>query len=595
MFPSLHRFIRQSRRGSALVMVMIFTIILSMMAVGLARYATYQTVDRARYEMYKDEFAAAEVALNKAYAQIQHMVTFGTPNFDDEIAAIGPPTVAYYKSDGSQAGDIDFSTFNVTNTFDGMDTIDDPTQRWYGLNLYQRRYRVDVVAKKTGGTADTYDAPGVTASQNLEIRFIPLYLFAIFYDPVMEIAPGPYMQVNGMVHANGNAYFQSNTGLDFMKDVTVAGDVFHGRHPNSGQSNSNAFVNFINSAGASVNMNTGSTWLDSTVANWGAMAQDRWNGHFKNSAHGVQPLSLPIPAVDNPHSIIERADPANDSNALQQEKFEYKAGMKIVRLNDGSVVGVNSSGDILPLTYTDPANPGNTKSIYKITTFYDAREGKNVDSIDIDLGNMIEANTISTAAGGPSLIPENGILYVSNEDQGTAPGVVRLVNGSLLPQSPVTEGFTVATDDPIYVKGDFNTVNQTLSMVAGDALYILSNAWQDANSATYSSRVASATEVNTVCMHGIVETANKIYSGGVENNFRFLENWSGKDFVFNGSIVIMWASQKALGVWGKSNVYSPPRRIWAWDTALGGVNGPPGAPRVVELEKKGWQIGNIHS
>ena len=44
-------------------------------------------------------------------------------------------------------------------------------------------------------------------------------------------------------------------------------------------------------------------------------------------------------------------------------------------------------------------------------------------------------------------------------------------------------------------------------------------------------------------MAGIVETANNDYSGGVENFPRFLENWSGSTFTYNGSMVVLYLSQ----------------------------------------------------
>jgi hypothetical protein len=86
------------------------------------------------------------------------------------------------------------------------------------------------------------------------------------------------------------------------------------------------------------------------------------------------------------------------------------------------------------------------------------------------------------------------------------------------------------------------------------------------------------------------------YSGGVENYFRFLENWSGVNFVFEGSIIQLWLSETALGLWsyGSPN-YTAPNRIWSWDTSLVGINGPPGAPRVFEIQQTQWELENIYS
>lgn len=572
MQRSSHKYTR--RRGSALVLVIVLGLILIMLAMGAMLLSNYQTRDRARYETYKDEFAAAEVALNSGFSHIQFLLNYGTPNFDQQIANMQAPVV-----DGYQ-----FSQFDVTNTFDGNETVP-AGENWAGLNLYTRRYRIDVRAESQSNTASRFTHPGVQISQNLEIRYIPLYLFAIFYDPIMEIAPGPYMQVNGLVHCNGDAYIQSQNGLDFMKRVTVAGNMRHGRHTESGKSDDFGTVNFMDlDNNVQRDMTVDGDWLDHDTSNWASKASSRWNGGMEDSAHGISPLSLPIPSVNDPRSIIERADP-NDPISLQQEKFENKASLKILRDENGNIVGQDQDGNTVSLTYTDPNDPNNVKSIYTEKTFFDAREDKWVTSLDIDLGNMVESQNSDNP-----VIPPNGILYVSNELGGSS-GVVRLTNGAELPQSPIVEGFTVATADPLYIQGDYNTTNKTLSMVAADALYLLSNAWRDENSNSYSNRIASETTVNAVCMHGIVPSADGTYSGGVENNFRFLEQWSGRNLNFSGSIIIMWESQKALGQWlYGSPVYTAPRRLWSWDTALGGLNGPPGAPRVVELTRTAWAM-----
>ncbi|HPK03616.1 MAG TPA: hypothetical protein PLS90_14305 [Candidatus Sumerlaeota bacterium] len=572
MQRKINRLLRSSgpRRGSALVLVLISFMLLMMMSGGVLLVSTQQTRDRVRYEAYKDEFAAAELAINKAFGHIVFMVRNGTPDLLDEIDNINAPVLDGY----------DFPAFEVAETFNGNETVPEG-EKWAGLNLHRERYSIDVTAVKTGGSADRFERPGVSMTQNLEITYIPLYLFAIFYDPLMEIAPGPPMVVNGLVHANGDAYIQANEKLDFQKNVSVAGRFYHGRAPGSGQSDSSGTVRFTKPPDTLVSMLQGGSWLDSRLSNWASLATATWGGGLRDKSHGAPQLNLPIPDGVNPYALIER-ESVSDGFALQNEKFERKAGLKILADSAGNVTAVDKYGNPVNLWYPDPGNPTLKKWIYSKTTFYDAREGKTVTSIDLNLGNMVE--------GG--IMPSNGILYVSNEDQSGKPGVVRLTNGAKLPQSGVVEGFTVATDDPLYIKGDYNTVNKTLAMVACDSLMILSNAWNDANSTNYSNRIASETTVNTVCMQGNVPTGGGYYSGGVENYFRFLENWSGKDLNFSGSIILMWASQKFLGKWGQSNVYSPPNRKWSWDTALGGINGPPGAPRVVELEKKDWKMAS---
>ncbi|NQU45257.1 hypothetical protein HQ520_18395, partial [bacterium] len=535
---AFHRHFGRYRRGTILVAVMILGSLLVAVASGVLAFSVYQTRDRARYEVYKDEFAAAEVALNKAFSQVQFLINFGTPTFFEAMDHIAPPVVAGYS----------FPNFTVQKTFDGNEEVS--SGQWTGLNLYRLRYQIDVTALSEEGNAERFEHAGVSIRENLEITYIPLFIFAIFYDPIMEIAPGPEMQINGLVHANSDAYFQSGNGLDFLKNVTVGGNVFHGRHPDAGESVSNGDVRFSNGLGlSSMRRADGDGWLTSADADWATAAMDRWNGGLRDSTQGVRPLSLPIPAEVDPHAIIERADPANDSYSLKNEKFEYKAGLKIIQASDGTIHAYDQFDSEVSLTYTDPDNPSVTKSIVATKTFYDAREGKNVTSTDVDMANMLESG----------IVPSNGILYVSSDQSGSH--VVRLKNGAELPSPAGTTGLSVATDLPLYIQGDYNTVNKNMAMVAADALYILSNNWDDAKASNYSERKAGNTEVNAVCMQGIVPSEDDNYSGGVENYFRFLEKWTDKEFKFSGSIINMWESQKALGAWHYgSPVYEAPKR-----------------------------------
>jgi len=565
---------RHGSRGVALLSVMLVSLCLITLAGVVMKMAVYQTRDRARYEVYKDEFAAAEEALNKSFAHIQFLITQGTPNFLSEVQAMTPPVVEGYE----------FPYFAITQTFDDFETVTEG--QWQDMTLHRLRYRIDVTAQKSGSPSDRFSHPGVSLSQNLEITHVPLFTFAIFYDPTKEIAPGAYMEVHGRVHANRDAYVQGSSGINFMERVTVAGNLYHGRHPDSGMStNNSADVTFTDgSVQETMKRPTGDSnsdlWLDSRDSDWTAAALDRWKGYVKDSSHGVRPLNLAIPIMSDPHAIIERADPINDTYSLKQERFEYKADLKIIADDFGTISGYDKDDNPVDLTYPDPLNPEVTKSIVETNTFYDAREEKWVTSIDVNIANMME--------GG--ICPVNGILYVSNEDQGINPGVMRVVNGAELPSS--AGGFSVATDDPAYIKGDFNTINPTLAMVIGDALTILSNAWDDALSNNYSARHASETVVNAVCIQGIVPSGDATYSGGVENYFRLLENWSGVSYIFNGSIIQLWESKKAIGLWRYGNpVYAAPTRIWSWDSALGGINGPPGTPNVVEITRTQWELG----
>jgi hypothetical protein len=230
-------------------------------------------------------------------------------------------------------------------------------------------------------------------------------------------------------------------------------------------------------------------------------------------------------------------------------------------------------------------------------SFYNKREGKTIRTTEIDVAKLktwSETNSTLRSQLGRDV----RCLYVADCRPGsttTEPGV-RLVNGQTLP----SEGLTVATPNPLYVKGHYNapaaslgTTNTSLTepaSLAADAITILSTAWSDPNSSlALSSRDASDTTVNAAFIAGICPTQDGNYSGGVENFPRFLENWSNHTFTYNGSMVVMFFSQVATAPWGGADVYSPPTRNWTFDVNfMDPVKLPPGTPEVRAVVRRSW-------
>jgi len=192
------------------------------------------------------------------------------------------------------------------------------------------------------------------------------------------------------------------------------------------------------------------------------------------------------------------------------------------------------------------------------------------------------------------------VSYTTNYVQYAEPGIV-LTNGGTLPSN----GLSVVTPDPLYVVGNWNVTNnngqgmlQTANVADtlpsafyADAITILSPAWTPNNSTLgINSRTATADTVNAAILTGIVPSNGTYYSGGVENFPRFMENWSGVNFYYNGSMVEMFTSQIANYPWpGTGTVYNPPTRNWAFDTNFNNPSQlPPLTPRVIYLNRARW-------
>lgn len=410
---------------------------------------------------------------------------------------------------------------------------------------------------------DNNQESAVRLNMQMQDVLVPLFQFAVFYQNHLEIAPGPNMTLSGRVHSNANIYLQSESNLNIDSYLTSAGDILHGRMPGSGQGVASGNVFIRDNAGTYQNMkNSDGTWLDSRSSNWVDNSLARWNGRVEDSNHGITELYMPV-VTDGPATdLIDRGSTNDDS-------FENKAGLKFV---DEQALYLQTDGSWIDVTSTLI-----TQGVISAASFYDAREMKNVTALDLDIGLL--------AASG--YYPQNGIIYGSLPTNEGIVSAIRLKNAATLPSA-----LTLATDNPLYTKGSFNTVVKKPAALMADALTILSGNWNDANSSrALSNRIATATQVNASLMIGHVETGSNGngYSGGLENLPRFLEKWNGVTFNWRGAMVDLWFSRQAVGAWSYGAFYTAPNRDWAFDTDLLNIaNLPPGTPMVNIVQRTKW-------
>jgi hypothetical protein len=307
-------------------------------------------------------------------------------------------------------------------------------------------------------------------------------------------------------------------------------------------------------------------------------------------------MTLPIGTNNTPEGvreIIEPPPPGEDPNSpIGLLRYYNNCDMLVTVSDTGVTASINHSATPIP---TDEL----TTFISITNSFYDAREGKTVQPIDLDITNFTAWGLTNTHLSNPSSIYVDDrrtplTLSASNL------GAVRVVNGATLPPNP--RGLTVATGRPLYVQGDYNsdtanrgTTNTSLTLPAslvGDAITILSDGWTDGNSTSpVGSRLAADTTVNAALLTGVVETTLGHYSGGMENFPRFLETWGLTNvFTYNGSMVKMFPSLYATNAWeNNNNIYKPPARNWAFDTNFKDhLKQPPLTPTHLEVHRTQW-------
>jgi hypothetical protein len=411
--------------------------------------------------------------------------------------------------------------------------------------------------------------------------------WAIFYVDPLEIHPGAPMSVTGWVHTNASLYTGHDL-LTFQSKVTYGTDWIVGFRPGDARA-----------PGGSAPETPTSPHYQSNLP----PAFDVAHQPFGLDASRIFSTSDSNPNNDNYHELIEPPIAGYD-DPLAGKRYYDQAGVKIL-INSSNVVTIlDQNGNTL--SASSPGVGGIIYSTFKAAittnqTIQDNREGASVRLATLDM------EAVSSKIRNGTLSPFNNLIYISDtsasQTGGTPKRGIRLKNGAIMPDA----GITVASANPVYIQGDYNTggsnppsnsgdyatpqvsgYSRKPCAVVADAVNILSNAWNDSNSSSgLSSRTASNTTINTAIVSGIVPSSNNYYSGGAENFPRFLEDWSSKSLTYYGSMVELYPSRQSIGRWGAANVYNPPQRQWYFDTNLQ-IYTPPGSLPVFSYTKGRW-------
>ena len=171
---------------------------------------------------------------------------------------------------------------------------------------------------------------------------------------------------------------------------------------------------------------------------------------------------------------------------------------------------------------------------------------------------------------------------------------VRIANASAINWGGVRAngraiGLTIYTPNVCYLWGSFNVQQDSTSNFPACALYCdgivaLSAAWNDAavNALTGTGRPIYTTASSTVhrlCLviHNTPTDLGNINvadiwqpggSGGMHNVVKFLERWSGIDWAFIGSLVVLDRARYTRGYLGNQDVYEPPVRTYLFNDDL---------------------------
>jgi len=195
---------------------------------------------------------------------------------------------------------------------------------------------------------------------------------------------------------------------------------------------------------------------------------------------------------------------------------------------------------------------------------------------------------------------------------GNVPYRTAAMGGTL--QSP--GGLTVASENPVYVQGNFNSdaadttwaggadkAGHAAASVIADSVTLLSNAWSDLNSFANPTTVGNRNAATTYYRLAIAGGKNMNFpkpawgandfgtDGGTHNFLRYLENWGGQTLNYKGSLVSLYYSTYLTAPFKCCTVvYSPPTRNYSFDADFALPGGlPPGTPLFRDVDTLGYR------
>jgi hypothetical protein len=619
--------------------------LLSIAAGGVLSYSltTYRnsvrqaTLDQAREisdsEMENLYYQWKSLLLNKtAVAKVQGKLTWltsSTTPFLSSLDVAGGWSV--YRS----------ISFNNLGTSDGSAQGLDATGTQVAKNYYYTAETSATINLPLMGSVTYYSGRHFTYSST------SLFQFAVFYQGNLEMAAGGNMTIGGPVTTNASAYLGAgaNGGVNpFQLILTDKVNYFQNYNgapdPLSGETNELEGTTALVDPIYNPNPESGST-PDQTTQRALQVNKLASQYSFVGGVDVAADLANPayqaaytdLQGVVDPNEIYRAviAPPPLDSsgNLLTEDpvvagsRMYNSAGILITidQTQAGSPttsgttpnttihVGYASSdpttlhaydGDFPTITNPTTAVDANghpTSVIQNVRTpIVDPREYLNgataVNLTTLDVGNLNTA--LTTALQNDTTLAQNynGVVYIYDNTNNSAisPSTlngIRLTNATTTPNvsdpnnNPL--GFTVVTNNGLYVQGDYNTTQIPVSTgyvnnpaaIMGDAVTVLSQGWSASANATLQpidpNRQATASQptlangvnpaslgtpngmtVNAAILTGNTPSTATSNSGGAQNLVRMIEDWyypnplndgKGMALTLNGSLGQLFISK----------------------------------------------------
>ena len=371
----------------------------------------------------------------------------------------------------------------------------------------------------------------------------------------------------------------------------------------------------IANAPAGISRNGVMSLIDIDVANLRRFLRGDFNGRF--------PLNTPF-AIAKGSGLTASWTTAIASDVPQKEGWVFYVSD---RRGDGDFDGEYDMEDIYSAA---PGNTGGFEQLGEDVNRNAILDAKYINPAPFSLACLFGAPNCEAARFADFWAPDLAAVI----DHKYYRRGVRLINGTTLPGIYVaatpanTRGFTVSSENGVYVQGNYNTTGLTVNpagnvnsphlnylpqnnnhhipaSIVADAVTILSNGWDDSKSfySPYNegNRIGTTTQMRFAMISGdTIATRDALpnqggisprLNGGVHNFKRFLERWSGNRLDYSGSLINLFNSKNNNGSFKCCNtVYDPPIRNWVFDaTFLDPGRIPPGTPFFQYVQTTGFE------
>jgi hypothetical protein len=339
------------------------------------------------------------------------------------------------------------------------------------------------------------------------------------------------------------------------------------------------------------------------------IATNYWNNTIKNWTL-KQVAGLRTSSSTNGACFV--ASPLSVSNFYNSREDRQ---IKVLQLNIKALTIWNKDGVYVEFNGNEPINNNNGNGFsvnQSLFTLYDADN----DSSNGIQGDSTAANNSFQKLGYAAADRSEGGLVIHTTVDENAPNVNTnqspygfvVNNGTELPglsvSSSITDptGLTIASDQAVYLQGDYNTINKQPASILADSINVLSNACLDTTtnlltcgnfSGVKTSRTApdaTATTIHAAFLSGTDISQPSVPNGGLHNYPRLHENWKQSiTLTYRGSMVSLGMPQHVSGVWTDNQnwAYRNPNRDYNYDRDFDAYEKlPPMTPNLIYLRQE---------